>query len=294
MLDKLMDKYKYRGYDFSNSVYVNSKTPIMVKCAIHGMFAKSYTKMYARDQSCLECSKEINGFKKAAIAVKTAYNKFAGKFTYSILKPGLNGKSVLVDITCPRHGSFVIPLRTHLESKHGCRKCGEEAAAEAKQSNLEEFIAKARVLHNDKYDYSNSKYIQAKEKISIRCPEHGEFTQLASGHLSGYGCAKCAISGKGRVDMNKPCILYYLQIKGTTYYKIGITTQTLNHRYRTAFDREQLTVVFTKQYTTGREAYMQEQQLLKLHSKKLLRQKVLSTGNTEIFKEDIFKGDYNL
>ncbi len=54
------------------------------------------------------------------------------------------------------------------------------------------YIEKANRIHNDRYDYSNSEYITAREKILIRCVEHGEFLQTATDHLCGSGCPACA------------------------------------------------------------------------------------------------------
>ena len=50
----------------------------------------------------------------------------------------------------------------------------------------------------------------------------------------------------------------------------------------------------SKTYQTGREAYTIEQKLLKdFASVGYVGDKILKTGNTEIFTEDIFKGDYS-
>jgi len=62
-----------------------------------------------------------------------------------------------------------------------------------KKLTTEEFIKRAKLLHNNKYDYSKSEYNTAKEKICIICPEHGEFWQTPTDHLSGRGCYKCGI-----------------------------------------------------------------------------------------------------
>jgi very-short-patch-repair endonuclease len=53
------------------------------------------------------------------------------------------------------------------------------------------FIEKAKLIHNNKYDYSLVKYINNKTKVKIICPEHGIFEQLPSAHLQGQGCPKC-------------------------------------------------------------------------------------------------------
>jgi hypothetical protein len=55
----------------------------------------------------------------------------------------------------------------------------------------EQFIEKANKIHNHKYDYSLTKFINSKIKIRIICPIHGEFEQLHNKHLSKKGCPKC-------------------------------------------------------------------------------------------------------
>ena len=47
------------------------------------------------------------------------------------------------------------------------------------------FIEKAKKVHGDKYDYSKVNYINAKTKICIICPVHGEFLQEPNNHLIG-------------------------------------------------------------------------------------------------------------
>ena len=57
--------------------------------------------------------------------------------------------------------------------------------------STEEFIERAIKVHGDKYDYSTANYVNARTKICIICPEHGEFYQLPGSHLNGKGCKKC-------------------------------------------------------------------------------------------------------
>lgn len=57
-----------------------------------------------------------------------------------------------------------------------------------------EFIERCNQVHNFKYDYSKTIYVNRREKIIIICPIHGSFEQNASDHLFGYGCRKCSNS----------------------------------------------------------------------------------------------------
>lgn len=58
--------------------------------------------------------------------------------------------------------------------------------------DLPSFIAKAREVHGNKYDYSKAEYVKAKIKACIICPKHGEFWQTPDSHTRGGGCPQCA------------------------------------------------------------------------------------------------------
>ena len=60
------------------------------------------------------------------------------------------------------------------------------------KKTLNEFILQSKNKHNDKYDYSKTKYIKSTLKVIIICPIHKEFEQEANSHLRGRGCPKCA------------------------------------------------------------------------------------------------------
>ena len=61
-----------------------------------------------------------------------------------------------------------------------------------KKLTLESFLERAEKIHNNKYDYSKVEYVNAKTKVCIICPKHGEFWQTPDNHLKGKGCAYCA------------------------------------------------------------------------------------------------------
>ena len=89
------------------------------------------------------------------------------------------------------HGIFNQTPHGHL-SGAGCKKCATEIEHNKQRSNTEEFIDKAKIIHENKYDYSNTKYIDVKTQITITCKEHGDFEQRPYNHLSSAGCPKCS------------------------------------------------------------------------------------------------------
>lgn len=63
-----------------------------------------------------------------------------------------------------------------------------------KKMGLDDFIIRSKKIHNDKYDYSLTDYVNNKSKVKIICPEHGVFEQRPDSHLRDNGCFNCRIS----------------------------------------------------------------------------------------------------
>lgn len=76
------------------------------------------------------------------------------------------------------------------------------------------FIARAKEIHGDKYDYSEVEYVNYKTKVKIICPIHGEFWQTPREHLNGNGCQKC--SGVQRMNTDL-FIQRAIEVHGDTY-----------------------------------------------------------------------------
>ena len=55
----------------------------------------------------------------------------------------------------------------------------------------ESFIAEAKEIHGDRYDYSNVDYKNCNNRVVVTCPVHGDFQVYAREHLDGKGCPKC-------------------------------------------------------------------------------------------------------
>lgn len=63
------------------------------------------------------------------------------------------------------------------------------------------FIEKSKKIHGNKYDYSKVSYINARTRVKIVCPIHGDFEQKPYHHVSGVGCPYCNRSlGEEKVE----------------------------------------------------------------------------------------------
>lgn len=110
---------------------------------------------------------------------------------YDYSKVNYLGNNTKICIICPEHEEFYQLPSNHLSGKE-CLQCSYEKRGKKLTSTNHRFIEKAKKVHNDKYDYTKLVYVNAKTKVCISCPKHGEFYQLPSKHLAGNGCPKCA------------------------------------------------------------------------------------------------------
>ena len=121
-----------------------------------------------------------------------------GKYDYSKVEY-VNAKTKIC-IICPEHGEFWQTPNNHLSGK-GCALCANENKLHLYNKSNDKFISEAQMIHNGKYDYSKVEYVNAKTKICIICPEHGEFWQTPHNHLQGQGCPKCSPTLKLNKDV---------------------------------------------------------------------------------------------
>ena len=116
--------------------------------------------------------------------VKKAKKIHGDKYDYS--KVEYKNKDTKVCIICPEHGEFYQRPGDHVRGSN-CPKCSRNAKLTALEN-----IERAKMVHNNKYDYSKVSYIKLNDKVCIICPEHGEFYQSFSSHISGQGCPRCS------------------------------------------------------------------------------------------------------
>ncbi len=102
----------------------------------------------------------------------------------------------------------------------------------------EDVIRRFKEVHSNFYDYSKTAYINKRTKVTIICPEHGEFQQLPNDHWRGRGCPKCGLYkgfNKGGysfefLDLHpelaeEDLYIYKLLLTGNgeSFYKIGLS-----------------------------------------------------------------------
>ena len=134
-------------YDYTLAEFTHSQESVDIVCSVHGVFSQKPWNHFL-GQGCPACSKVAR----------------VGKSTYTFKE----------ELMCKKHQKLY-PVTT------GCVECREALS----ESNLSTFLQKARAIHSDKYDYSKVKFTFMADRVTIICPEHGEFEQTAYQHLQG-------------------------------------------------------------------------------------------------------------
>ena len=165
-------------YDYSKSEYINYDTKLCIVCPEHGEFWQTPGN-HLKGKGCPYCNG--NAKKTTEQFIEESKKKYGDEFDYSKVVYKNNETKVCIIDRKTGIEYFQTPAN-HLQG-FDCRvNCN---------ITTEEFIKRAKLVHGDRYDYSKVNYINAKTKVCIICPEHGEFWQLPFNHLNGRGCAKC-------------------------------------------------------------------------------------------------------
>lgn len=199
-------------YIYDKTNYVNKRSKVCITCPKHGDFWQN-AQSHLNGCGCKECMKER--FRMTYdVFLSRANNIHNNKYDYSLItKENFKGATSLIEIICPIHGVFRQKVENHLHGQ-GCKKCADNLLSVYKSDTKDEFIKKAKAVHDDKYDYIKVKYINQGTNVCIICKKHGEFWQRPNHHLSGVGCPSCKSSfGEERISLflKKHNILYNFQ-----------------------------------------------------------------------------------
>ena len=224
-------------FDYSLTKYESAETPVTIICKEHGAFLQKPYWHVMGQAGCKECRVD-----NTKLTNKTFLEK-ANKVHFGFYKyPDLHfsNSQDTIKIVCPVHGEFEQQVKVHVRGS-GCPQCGIAKRAKGKTLTTEEFLKRAKEIHGDRYDYSESVYTRKKDKLKIICPRHGAFYQTADGHLVGKGCVECTHINWGTETyfkknpqmVNHPSVLYIALIedKDEKFIKVGHTKKSFERRF---------------------------------------------------------------
>ena len=166
---------------------------IKITCPFHGEFEQDKFSHLA-GCGCPQCGniKRRNESKDRddllADFIKRARAVHGDRYDYSKVVYVNNTTPVI--ITCKKHGDFEMKPTNHINGGNNCPVCAKEAIKEKNVFTQEEFEAKARAIHGDKYTYGEYKGMRV--KMDMFCPIHGHFSMLPTNHTDRCdGCPQC-------------------------------------------------------------------------------------------------------
>ena len=192
------DRYDYPAWDAPRK----SKDRVGVLCPVHGLFEQMVNShVHGRCSGCRQCALEANWARMRMVHsdfVVRAAAVHGGKYDYPHNK--LQNANTKIAIICPTHGEFLQEPASHL-SGCGCPECGRGQRIKTKRRSFDEFLAKARAKHGDRFSYPDpgpGNFQGLRAKTRIVCPDHGEFLQGAAVHIrSPFSCPKCSAAHIG-------------------------------------------------------------------------------------------------
>lgn len=193
-----VEKKHGKKYSYSKTKYVSTLKKVIVTCKVHGDF-EIRADSHLEGQGCKKCfldrrkvKTQTNFFKEVISIQKRNYD-----YSDTVYK----GEQEYCTVRCIKHGNFKVRAYA-LRRGIGCPDCKKEAkkpydravrpeGRKRKRRTTEEFIEECKSVERRPYDYSKVKYVSLKEKVTIICPDHGEFKKYPYDLIRGFGCRKC-------------------------------------------------------------------------------------------------------
>ena len=180
-------------YDYSLTEYINSRTKVKIiyDDIIYEQLPNGHLQKYP-----------VEGYLDQHIFIQKAKKKHGDKYDYSLVE--FKDAKIKVKI---KLGDKIYEQSPHNHLSY----CPEKVL---KRKTTEQFTEESKIIHDGKYSYDKTIYLTDREKLTITCPIHGDFTQVANAHLRGSGCPHCNESqGEKEISrfLNKYEIGYYKQ-----------------------------------------------------------------------------------
>jgi ssDNA-binding Zn-finger/Zn-ribbon topoisomerase 1 len=162
----------------------------------HGTFKTTYGKFIKRGDGCPKCNGKYMDKELFVAESRLIHGDLHSYDEFEFVDKSTKGK-----IYCNKHHIFFEQSpRKHLMG-HGCPICRYEKSAHSKTHTQEWFRNKVKEVWGDRYDISNSVYINGGTNVKVVCHkkdrngvEHGEFEITPENFLhktKPQGCPKC-------------------------------------------------------------------------------------------------------
>lgn len=279
--------HKYR-YSYLKTNYINNRTKIVITCYDHGDFLQTPNN-HLMGNNCPVCGrkKQIEKTKISNEEFIIQLNKILPSITPLEKYKNYNLKILVKD------SLNIVYKTTPASLLHGIFPSILSAL-----NPITAFIIKSKNIHNNKYDYSKTQYINSVKKVIIICPVHGEFQQTPVSHLQGHSCFTCTErTGWKRNEWIQYCInqnillsnLYIIKCFNDKedFIKIGITTKTITTRFKTPSSMPYKYKILKEIKGSPEFVFDKEKELHKKFKEYKYKPKLSFAGETECFNLDV-------
>lgn len=182
------NKYNYNKVDYS---LANNK--VCIYCNKCKRFFWQRAAAHLSGAGCIYCGYE-NMRKKQSFSIENFIEKanqiHKNKYSYSNSK--YINSSTKIEIKCNTCGLIFYQTPSHHLAGEGCPNCSKIKQHNNLKISNDDFIARAKKIHKNKYDYVNVTYQGMHKKVKIHCNICGyDFFQTPANHLNNRGCPNC-------------------------------------------------------------------------------------------------------
>ncbi len=214
-------------YDFSKATFRVLKDKWILTCSKHGDFRPT-VEATLKGKGCFKCAGERKG-----IARRVSQHEAIRRAKEA--SPELDfSKAVYItaltkwDVYCNVHGK-IEQLPSGSWQGFGCKKCSH---AGINLGTLEEFMARLKTVHGDKYSVISETFTGTSKPLTMVCHKHGPWDTFGHRIVSNkVGCAAC-------IHSSVPKLVYFFMLKTETGFgvKIGITKDIPSRKHCLTYD----------------------------------------------------------
>lgn len=178
------------NFDYSNVVYIDTHTPVEVRCKKHDFIFHPTPKNHKNGAKCTICGRETQmqkARKSKEQFEKDVIEKYGDIYGFSLVEY-INTKTP-VKLVHKEFGVVEVRPDNLLDKSIYVHKNKRKT----KSTDRETFIIEAIKVYGNKDDYTDTNIISSKHNIDIRCKKHDvTFNKTIGNYLSGCGCPSCS------------------------------------------------------------------------------------------------------
>jgi len=221
--NEIIDRFKLihgDKYDYSKVIFKSTQKKVKIICKVHGVF-EQLPKSHINGSGCPDCHGVIKNTTSSFLQKLKEKGHWNDNYDYSKLSY-VNAKTPVMLFNKLTETYHSINAHTLLTRN---TKCVIQNAVD----KTEFFIKSSKLIHDNTYDYSLTKYAPGK-KVKIICAKHGVFEQQPSKHLNGSGCNSCgneSIGNKLRTSVEE--VIRKFKIVHSDLYDYSLVNYSNSH-----------------------------------------------------------------